>query len=61
MRVFYLYCRGGVYRDRSKSRDCFYYNSLEVFLMVLFLGFGFFSLDVIGCKDFLEDVFVDVI
>ncbi|XP_051007675.1 zinc finger CCCH-type antiviral protein 1 [Acomys russatus] len=52
--------RGGAHRDRSKSRDRFFQNSLEVFPMVSPVGSGPSSPDITGCKDSLEDVSADI-
>ncbi|GAB1290696.1 Zinc finger CCCH-type antiviral protein 1 [Apodemus speciosus] len=62
-----LYCenaphphrRGGAHRDRSKSRDRFLHNSLEL-STVSPLGSGPPSPDVTSCKDSLEDVSADI-
>ncbi|EDL13640.1 zinc finger CCCH type, antiviral 1, isoform CRA_b [Mus musculus] len=60
MRAPHPHRRGGAHRDRSKSRDRFHHNSLEVLSTVSPLGSGPPSPDVTGCKDPLEDVSADV-
>lgn len=62
MRAAHPHRRGGAHRDRSKSRDRFLHNSLEVLSPVVSpLGSGPPSPDVTSSKDSLEDVSVDVI
>ncbi|XP_031237434.1 zinc finger CCCH-type antiviral protein 1 [Mastomys coucha] len=52
--------RGGAHRERSKSRDRFLHNNLELFSTVSPLGSGPPSPDVTSCKDSLEDVSAEV-
>lgn len=54
------YRRGGAHRDRSKSRDRFFKNSLELLPTVSPVGSGPPSPDVTICKDSLDDVSADV-
>ncbi|XP_021490789.1 zinc finger CCCH-type antiviral protein 1 [Meriones unguiculatus] len=60
MRASHPYRRRGAHRDRSKSRDRFFKNSLELLPTVSPMGSGPPSPDVTSCKDSLDDVSADV-